>query len=70
MTKVAFLSIGIGLLVLTDLSGRRTAVGADDETLRRQTDLLVQPYLDNDIIAGMTIGVLRGESRKSSDMAG
>ena len=59
MTKVAFLSIAIGLLILIDLSGRRTAVGADDETLRMQTDRLVQPYLDNDIIGGMTIGVLR-----------
>ena len=59
MTKIAFLSIAIGLLIFTDLSGRRTAVGADDETLRLRTDLLVQPYLDNDMIVGMTIGVLR-----------
>ena len=59
MTKIGFLSIAIGLLILTDLSGRHTAVGADDETLRLQTDRLVQPYLDNDIIVGMTIGVLR-----------
>jgi serine-type D-Ala-D-Ala carboxypeptidase/endopeptidase len=57
--KIALLAIAIGLLILTDFIGRRTAVGADDETLRRRTDLLVQPYLDNDIIVGMTIGVLR-----------
>jgi serine-type D-Ala-D-Ala carboxypeptidase/endopeptidase len=59
VTKIQFLSIAIGLLILTDSSGRRTAFGADDETLRQQTDRLVQPYLDNDIIVGMTIGVLR-----------
>ncbi len=59
MTKIEFLSIAIGLLILTDLSGRHTALGADDKTLRLQTDRLVQPYLDNDIIVGMTIGVLR-----------
>jgi serine-type D-Ala-D-Ala carboxypeptidase/endopeptidase len=57
--KFEFLSIVITLLILIDLSGRRTAVGADDEMLRLHTDLLVQPYLDNDIIVGMTIGVLR-----------
>ena len=57
--KIASLSIAIGLLIFTDSSGRRMAVGADDETLRSHTDLLVQPYLDNDIIVGMTIGVLR-----------
>ena len=59
VTKSAFLSIVIGLLIFTDLSGRRTAAGADDEKLRRRTDPLVQPYLDNDMIVGMTIGVLR-----------
>jgi serine-type D-Ala-D-Ala carboxypeptidase/endopeptidase len=59
VTKSAFLSISIGLLIFTGLSGRRTAAGADDETLRQRTDVLVQPYLDNGIIVGMTIGVLR-----------
>lgn len=59
MTKIAFLPIAIGLLIFTDLSGQRTAVRAADETLRSHTDLLVQPYLDNDIIVGMTIGLLR-----------
>jgi serine-type D-Ala-D-Ala carboxypeptidase/endopeptidase len=59
LTKIAFLSIAIGLLIFTDLSGRRTAVGADDEPLRLRTDRLVQPYLDNNIVVGMTIGVLR-----------
>jgi D-alanyl-D-alanine-carboxypeptidase/D-alanyl-D-alanine-endopeptidase len=58
VTKVAFLSIAIGLLILTDLSGQRTAAAADDETSRLRTDLLVQPYLENDVIVGMTIGVL------------
>jgi D-alanyl-D-alanine-carboxypeptidase/D-alanyl-D-alanine-endopeptidase len=53
------LSIAIGLLILTGSSGRRAAAGADEETLRMQTDRLVQPYLDNDVIVGMTIGVLR-----------
>ena len=57
--KIAFLSIAVGLLIFTDFFGRRTAVGADDESLRPRTDLLVQPYLDNDMIVGMTIGVLR-----------
>jgi CubicO group peptidase (beta-lactamase class C family) len=55
----ASLSIAIGLLIFTGSNGRCTAVGADDETLRLRTDRLVQPYLDNDIIVGMTIGVLR-----------
>ena len=59
MTKIGFLSIAIGLLILTDLSVRHAAVGADDATLRLQTDRLVQPYLDSDTIVGMTIGVLR-----------
>jgi D-alanyl-D-alanine-carboxypeptidase/D-alanyl-D-alanine-endopeptidase len=59
MPKCAFLSIAIGLLIFTDSSGRQTALGADDESLRSHTDLLVQPYLDNDMIVGMTIGVLR-----------
>jgi serine-type D-Ala-D-Ala carboxypeptidase/endopeptidase len=59
VTKIKFLSIAIGLLILIDFFGRRTAVGADDETLRLRTDRLVQPYLDSDVIVGMTIGVLR-----------
>lgn len=58
MAKIAFLSIVIGLLIFTDLNDGRAALGADDETLRQRTDLLVQPYLDNDIIVGMTIGIL------------
>jgi serine-type D-Ala-D-Ala carboxypeptidase/endopeptidase len=62
--KIALLSIAIGLLIFPDSSGRGTAVGADDETLRSRTDLLVQPYLDNDIIVGMTVGVLRGGKRE------
>ncbi len=64
MTKIKFLSIAIGLLILTDFFGRRTAVGADDETLRLRTDRLVQPYLDNNIVVGMTIGVLREGKRE------
>jgi serine-type D-Ala-D-Ala carboxypeptidase/endopeptidase len=59
MMKIKFLSIAFGLLIFTDLSGRRLAVGADSESLRLRTDQLVQPYLDNDMIVGMTIGVLR-----------
>lgn len=59
MTKPAFLSIAIGLLIFADLSELRVALGADDEPLRQRTDRLVQPYLDNDIVVGMTIGVLR-----------
>jgi D-alanyl-D-alanine-carboxypeptidase/D-alanyl-D-alanine-endopeptidase len=59
VTKSALMSIAIGLLISTDLSGRHTTVGADDETLRLRTDRLVQPYLDNNVIVGMTIGVLR-----------
>jgi serine-type D-Ala-D-Ala carboxypeptidase/endopeptidase len=57
--KSAWLSIAIGLLILTGSSAPHTALGADDESLRLQTDRLVQPYLDNDMIVGMTIGVLR-----------
>ncbi len=57
--KIAIRSIAIGLLIFTDFSGRRTAVGAEYESLRLRTDRLVQPYLDNNIIVGMTIGVLR-----------
>ena len=64
MTKSELLSIATALLILTDLSGRNTAVGADDPTLRLRTDLLVRPYLDNDIIVGMTIGVLRQGKRE------
>src|SRR5260370_30657333 len=59
MMKTAFLSIAIGLLIFTQLSGVRAAAAADVETLRQRTDRLVKPYLDNDIIVGMTIGVLR-----------
>ncbi len=60
MTKSGFLSIAVGLLILTDSSGWRSASGADDATLRQRTDQLVQPYLDHDVIVGMTIGVLQG----------
>jgi CubicO group peptidase (beta-lactamase class C family) len=59
VTKSAFLSIAIGILTFTDVCGRRTAAGADDESLRLRTDLLVQPSLDNSIVVGMTIGILR-----------
>jgi CubicO group peptidase (beta-lactamase class C family) len=59
VNRRAFLSIAIGLLIFTDSSRRCTAARADDETLRLRSDRLVQPYLDNDVIVGMTIGVLR-----------
>jgi CubicO group peptidase (beta-lactamase class C family) len=59
MTKIAFLSIAVGLLVFTDLRGRCTAAVADDETLRPSIDQLVRPYLDSETVVGMTIGVLR-----------
>ena len=59
MTKIVSLSIAIGLLIFTVLGEPSSAAGADDESLRPRTDLLVQPYLDNDIIVGMTIGLLR-----------
>ena len=64
MTKVAFLSIAIGILAFTDVSGLRTAADADDEPLRLRTDRLVQPYLDNNIVVGMTIGVLRERKKE------
>ena len=63
--KTTFLSIAIGLLIFTDVSGRRTAAGSDDETLRERTDRLVQPYLDNHAIVGMTIGVLHDGKQES-----
>jgi CubicO group peptidase (beta-lactamase class C family) len=59
MTKNAFLLIAMGLLIYIDLAGRHTAMGADDKALRQRTDQLVKPYLDNGIVVGMTIGVLR-----------
>lgn len=58
MKKLTTLSIAAGLWVFIGMNGSRTAVGADDETLRQRIDRLVQPYLDNDIVVGMTIGVL------------
>jgi D-alanyl-D-alanine-carboxypeptidase/D-alanyl-D-alanine-endopeptidase len=63
VTKTAFLSMAVGLSIVTSGFASRTAVGADHETLRQRTDVLVQPYLDNDIIVGMTIGVLREGKR-------
>lgn len=59
MKKTLFLLIVIGLLTFTDGDGRRAVMGADDEPLRQRVDRLVQPYLDNDIIVGMTIGIVR-----------
>ncbi|MDB5391610.1 MAG: serine hydrolase [Planctomycetaceae bacterium] len=56
--KTVSLSIAIGLLIFTELSVVCVASAADVETLRQRTDRLVQPYLDNDMIVGMTIGVL------------
>ena len=74
MKKFALLLVVTVLLFFSDFAGRRTAIGADDETLRQSTDLLVQPYLDNNIVVGMTIGVLKdgktqvfGYGRMSSD---
>ena len=52
-----FLSIAFGLVVLAILSGSTFA--ADKQTLRTRTDRLVKPYLDNDIVVGLTIGILR-----------
>lgn len=60
MTKIAALSIAIGLLICADSSMDRAAVGADDEPLRQRVDRLVQPYLDNDAFVGMTVGILQG----------
>lgn len=59
VTKIVSLSIAMAFLIVTVLGGGHAAVGADDESLRARTDLLVQPYLDNDMVVGMTIGVLR-----------
>ncbi len=59
MSRIAFLSIAVVLLIFTGLSGLRAVVAADDESLRERTDRLVKPYLDNDIIVGMTIGIVR-----------
>ena len=62
--KSDWLSIAIGLLIFTGSSGPHTALVRGDESLRLQTDRLVQPYLDNNVIVGMTIGVLlRGKQQ-------
>lgn len=57
MTKIAFLPIAIGLLMLTGVVWLRQAVSADEETLRQRIDQLVKTYLDNNVVIGMTIGV-------------
>jgi len=64
VTKSAFLSIAIGLVIFTELNGVRPAAAADVETLRQRTDRLVKPYLDNNIVVGMTIGLAHDGKRE------
>jgi hypothetical protein len=54
MSKSALLSIALGLLIHADLGSARVDLTAEDKPLRERTIQLVKPYVDNDIIVGLT----------------
>ena len=55
------------VLVMTNvLNALSVTLLADEPSLRKRTDRLVQPYLDNGVVVGMSIGVLR--SRSAADL--
>ena len=53
-----------GLVITSVLNASSVTLLADEPSLRKRADPLVQPYLDNGVFVGMTIGVLdRGEKQ-------
>lgn len=51
--------IPVGVVIAAMMIQIAADVRAEEKTIRQRADQLVQPYLDNDIIVGMTIGILR-----------
>ena len=51
--------IPLGIVIAAMMLRSVVDVRAQEQSMRQRTDQLVQPYLDNDIVVGMTIGVLR-----------
>ena len=50
--------IPFGIVIAAMMMRFAADVRAEEKSIRQRTDQLVQPYLDNDIIVGMTIGVI------------
>ncbi len=51
--------IPLGFVIAAMMMRSAADVRAQEQSIRQRTDQLVQPYLENDIIVGVTIGVLR-----------
>jgi hypothetical protein len=51
--------IPLGTVIAAMMMQSAADLRAQDQSIQQRTDQLVQPYLENDIVVGMTIGVLR-----------
>ncbi len=64
MTKRKAVSLVLSTLTAITLSTAWCPILHGEESLRKRIDRLVQPYLDNEIVVGMTIGVLHQDQEK------